>query len=157
MRYNIVRIPCSDIKTDEKVLQPDLSPETVIVINTSTWAKFREMKVIPKHFKIAHNLILASKSGVDFLYHLLMIKHPRLSTIHLSTIDIALYSNKSCQYKYAKAIKNYTYVEVINGRYYTGQNGLYVPDPLRFRRVQDNKTDDRIKSGNNTRAHTCKI
>ena len=108
------------------ILHQDLVPETQEVIDTALGTTFREEGVISNSFEIAHNLLLTTSSGSDFLFYLLMIKHPRLALISLATIDISKYSETKNKYTYAKCIINYLLIQPINKRAYTPKEVVYI-------------------------------
>ena len=50
-----------------------------------------------------------------------MMKHPKLSSVCLGSVDIPNYSSSKCLFKYAKSINNYIEVQSINQRKYTAK------------------------------------
>ena len=60
------------------------------------------------------------------MFHLLMIKHPRLVLISLVIINIPKYSETKNIYTYAKYIINYLFIQLINKRPYTPKEAAYM-------------------------------
>ena len=94
--YNMVSIDCQEVTLTSGIFHPDLSKEIQSVIDVALHTKFREDKVISKFYTQAHNLLLFTSSASEFLFHLLMLKHPKLSPMCLAFIDIPKYSTTSC-------------------------------------------------------------
>ena len=111
--------PIDKINPISGVLHPDLPIDTVRVIDTTLGTKLRIDGVIDKEFTEAVYILSATNSASEYLYHLLIINHPKLSPISLAIIGIPNYSTSKCLYKSAKALKSYIYVQGINGRTYT--------------------------------------
>ena len=118
-QYNIVLMAVNKITPDSGIFHPDLQDVTKVLIDTALDTKFLEDDVLSKDFSEAKNLLLMMTFGSEFIFQLLLIKHSKLTSVSLATINIPKYSTSKCLYKYAKAINNYVEVQLTNSRVYT--------------------------------------
>ena len=116
LQYNIILVLFSSITVTCGVIHHDLALDTQEAIDTVLGNKFREEGMLSKEFETAHNLLLTTNSESEFLFHLLMMKHPKLALVLLATINIPKHSSSDNIFKYAKAIKNYLFCQSIDQR-----------------------------------------
>ena len=89
--------------------------------------KFSEEGVVDTKVSIAPNLLLLTETGSEFVYHLLMLKQPKLASTSLTTIDIPTYTySKSDLYVYAKAVRTCIYVQEVNQQIYTDKKYAFI-------------------------------
>ena len=90
--HNVILVPCKDITPTSGILHVDLLEETKMIIDTTLNTKFLEDGTVSITFTKAHNILRATTSGSPFVYHLLMMKNPKLSSVCLASVDILVYS-----------------------------------------------------------------
>ena len=126
MQCNIVLLALDAITPEGGIFHPDLPLDTRAAIDTALGTKFLDTEVVTNEYSEARDLLITTTSGSEFLFQLLMIKHPKLASVSLATVDIPSYSTTKCLYKYAKAINNYIEVERINKRLYSLKEVSYM-------------------------------
>ena len=94
IQCNIALLSLEGITANSGISYPDLQIDTQSAIDTALGTKFLDDEVVTKEYSEARDLILTTTSGSEFLFQLLMIKHPKLASVSLATIDILSYSTK---------------------------------------------------------------
>ena len=105
--YNIFLRPYNDIDENKGVV-PDLVPtdvqnQTVVTL----YSKYTNPEVIPASFDVARKLLNMTTDGYVFLYQLIRLVHPMLSTQQIASANPPNYSNSGDLYTFADQIITY--------------------------------------------------
>ena len=114
----MVLLPCKLITPASGIFHLDLPKSTILVLETAISTKMKEDGVIDEYFHEAHDLLLTTNVGSEFLHQRLVFKHPNLSTTSLASMNIHRYPASKCLYKYTKGNMNYIYIQDINKQAY---------------------------------------
>ena len=82
MQYNVVLRHIDDIQPYDTLFPSDLPAQSIALISTTLFNKFRQQKVVAKDYSIGQNLLKATTDGFIFLKQILMIKLQNSPTLH---------------------------------------------------------------------------